>query len=132
MKKKEQEYGFLTTIIMKTCITCSKKLMVHNSLHFVNFLSFKFTFRLARERVVGWYSTGPKIKPNDLAIHEVFRNYTPSGHPVYVIVEVQPKDLGIPTKAYVTVEEVSEVKKLRLKCGVVSFFLIILKQTKIG
>eukprot|EP00012_Vannella_robusta_P005482 CAMPEP_0206197648 /NCGR_PEP_ID=MMETSP0166-20121206/9174_1 /ASSEMBLY_ACC=CAM_ASM_000260 /TAXON_ID=95228 /ORGANISM="Vannella robusta, Strain DIVA3 518/3/11/1/6" /LENGTH=247 /DNA_ID=CAMNT_0053615365 /DNA_START=273 /DNA_END=1012 /DNA_ORIENTATION=+ len=64
----------------------------------------------ARERVVGWYSTGPKIKANDLAIHEVLRDYTPSGHPVYVIVEVQPKDLGIPTKAYVTVEEVSEDK----------------------
>merc|ERR1712137_949034 len=64
----------------------------------------------ARERVVGWYSTGPKIRANDLAIHEVLRNYTPGGHPVYVIVEVQPKDLGIPTKAYITVEEVSEDK----------------------
>merc|ERR1712137_708280 len=64
----------------------------------------------ARERVVGWYSTGPKIRANDLAIHEVLRNYTPGGHPVYVIVEVQPKDLGIPTKAYLTVEEVSEDK----------------------
>lgn len=26
----------------------------------------------ARERIVGWYSTGPKIKPNDLSIHQVF------------------------------------------------------------
>jgi len=64
----------------------------------------------AREKVVGWYSTGPKIKSNDLAIHEVIREYTASTHPVYVIVEVQPKELGIPTKAYVTVEEVSEDK----------------------
>lgn len=64
----------------------------------------------AKERVVGWYSTGPKIKANDLAIHEVIRQYAPSGHPAFVIVEVQPKELGIPTKAYVTVEEVSEDK----------------------
>ena len=64
---------------------------------------------VAREKVVGWYSTGPKIKSNDLAVHEVIREYTASTHPVYVIVEVQPKDLGIPTKAYITVEELSEV-----------------------
>ena len=66
-------------------------------------------FSVAREKVVGWYSTGPKIKSNDLAIHEVIREYTASNSPVYVIVEVQPKELGIPTKAYITVEEVSEV-----------------------
>merc|ERR1719198_1332310 len=28
-----------------------------------------------KERVVGWYSTGPKIKPSDLNIHELFRRY---------------------------------------------------------
>lgn len=81
--------------------------------HLLFFLHKIYTFHLARERVVGWYSTGPKIKANDLAMNEVFRNYTPSGHPVFVIVEVQPKDLGIPTKAYVTVEEVSEVNIFR-------------------
>jgi len=60
----------------------------------------------AREKVVGWYSTGPKIKSNDLAVHEVLRNYNPN--PVYVIVDVRPQASGIPTKAYVTVEELSE------------------------
>ena len=73
-------------------------------------LTARIFFFKARERVVGWYSTGPKIKANDLAIHEVFRKYTQSNHPCYVIVEVQPKELGIPTKAYVTVEEISEDK----------------------
>eukprot|EP01068_Selenidium_serpulae_P014918 Selendium_serpulae@DN6159_c1_g1_i1.p1 len=58
----------------------------------------------AKERVVGWYSTGPKIKPADLEIHEVFRRYTPQ--PVYVIVDVQPKDhAGLPTDAYLSFEE---------------------------
>lgn len=60
----------------------------------------------ARENVIGWYSTGPKIRPADLAINEVIRRYTPN--PALVIIEVQPKDLGIPTKAYVAVEEVNE------------------------
>lgn len=62
---------------------------------------------LARENVIGWYSTGPKIRPADLEINELFRRYTPN--PVLVIIEVQPKELGIPTKAYVAIEEANEV-----------------------
>ena len=58
--------------------------------------------------MIGWYSTGPKIRPADLEINELFRRYTPN--PVLVIIEVQPKDLGIPTKAYVAVEEANEVR----------------------
>jgi len=60
----------------------------------------------ARENVIGWYSTGPKIRPADLEINELFRRYTPN--PVLVIIEVQPKELGIPTKADVAVEEANE------------------------
>jgi len=60
----------------------------------------------ARENIIGWYSTGPKIRPADQEINELFRRYTPN--PVLVIIEVQPKELGIPTKAYVAVEEVNE------------------------
>jgi len=61
----------------------------------------------ARENVVGWYSTGPRIRPNDLDINNLFARYTPN--PVLVIIDVQPKEeFEIPTKAYVTVEEVKE------------------------
>lgn len=60
----------------------------------------------ARERVVGWYSTGPKIKQNDLEINEVLRRYTPD--PVLVVIDVHMHEVGIPTKAYVSVEEVLE------------------------
>ncbi|PRP86832.1 hypothetical protein PROFUN_05049 [Planoprotostelium fungivorum] len=61
----------------------------------------------ARENIVGWYSTGPRIRSDDLAINELIRNYTPN--PVYVIIDVQPKeDFEIPTKSYVAVEEVKE------------------------
>lgn len=61
----------------------------------------------ARENIVGFYSTGPKIKPNDLDVSELFARYTPN--PVFVIIDVSPKqEFEIPTKAYVAVEEVKE------------------------
>ncbi|KAK2966124.1 hypothetical protein RJ640_018377 [Escallonia rubra] len=60
----------------------------------------------AKEHVVGWYSTGPKLRENDLDIHGLFNDYVPN--PVLVIIDVQPKELGIPTKAYYAVEEVKE------------------------
>ncbi|RVW44558.1 26S proteasome non-ATPase regulatory subunit 7-like B [Vitis vinifera] len=60
----------------------------------------------AKEHVVGWYSTGPKLRENDLDIHGLFHDYVPN--PVLVIIDVQPKELGIPTKAYYAVEEVKE------------------------
>lgn len=61
----------------------------------------------AKEHVVGWYSTGPKIKENDLEINELFRKY--AANPLLVIIDVQPKELGIPTQAYCAVEDVKEV-----------------------
>jgi len=56
-----------------------------------------------KERVVGWYSTGPKIKPSDLAIHELYRKYCPE--PVLVVMDVQPKDLELPMNAYYSIQE---------------------------
>jgi len=52
----------------------------------------------AKEKVVGWYSTGPKIRTNDLDIHELFTDYHPN--PAFVIVDVSPDNVGIPTSAY--------------------------------
>lgn len=60
----------------------------------------------AKEHVVGWYSTGPKLRENDLSVHSLFTQYVPN--PVLVIIDVQPKELGIPTKAYYAIEEVKE------------------------
>merc|ERR1712113_1313981 len=57
----------------------------------------------AKERVVGWYSTGPKIKPSDLNIHELYRRYCPE--PVLVVMDVQPKALELPMEAYYSIQE---------------------------
>lgn len=60
----------------------------------------------ARERVVGWYHTGPKLCQNDIAINELIRRYCPNS--VLVIIDAKPKDLGLPTEAYIAVEEVHD------------------------
>merc|ERR1711957_1154649 len=57
----------------------------------------------AKERVVGWYSTGPKIKSSDLSIHELYRRYC--SEPVLVVMDVQPKDLDLPMEAYHSIQE---------------------------
>jgi len=63
----------------------------------------------AKEKVVGWYSTGPKIRPADLEINELFRRYT--AEPILVIIDVNPKDdLEIPTDAYYSIEASPEAK----------------------
>jgi hypothetical protein len=62
---------------------------------------------VAREKIVGWYSTGPKIRPLDSRINELFRQYC--ANPVFVIIDAQLQEVGLPTKAYVSVEEVLEV-----------------------
>ncbi|KAJ3114577.1 proteasome regulatory particle subunit [Phlyctochytrium bullatum] len=60
----------------------------------------------AKEKMVGWYHTGPKLRSSDLEINELFKRYNPN--PVLVIIDVKPKDLGLPTDAYFAVEEIHD------------------------
>eukprot|EP00123_Amoebidium_parasiticum_P009310 comp19392_c0_seq1/m.22413 comp19392_c0_seq1/g.22413 ORF comp19392_c0_seq1/g.22413 comp19392_c0_seq1/m.22413 type:complete len:324 (-) comp19392_c0_seq1:238-1209(-) len=60
----------------------------------------------AKEKLVGWYHTGPKLRQNDLEINELLRRYTPS--PCLCIIDVKPKALGLPTDAYVAIEEIHD------------------------
>ena len=46
----------------------------------------------AREKIVGWYHTGPKLHQNDIAINELIRRYQPNS--VLVVIDAKPKDLG--------------------------------------
>jgi len=61
----------------------------------------------AREKLIGWYHTGPKLRASDLEINELFKRYTPN--PLLVIIDVQPKDVGVPTDAYFAVDEIKDV-----------------------
>ena len=59
----------------------------------------------AREQLVGWYHLGPKLRPLDLKINEMFKKYT--SNPLLLIVYVEPRELvGIPTDAYFAVEDI--------------------------
>ncbi|KAK0273293.1 proteasome regulatory particle subunit [Friedmanniomyces endolithicus] len=60
----------------------------------------------AREKLIGWYHSGPKLRASDLEINELFKRYTPN--PLLVIIDVQPKDVGVPTDAYFAVEEIKD------------------------
>lgn len=68
-----------------------------------------FILKLARERIVGWYHSGPKLCTNDIKINELFRKYTPNSVLVVVDVKTNESD-GIPTEAYIAVEEVHDVR----------------------
>lgn len=58
----------------------------------------------ARERVVGWYHLGPKLRPSDLKINEVLRRYC--SDPLLLVVDVRPRQVGIPTDAYFAVDDI--------------------------
>ncbi|KAI8630698.1 26S proteasome regulatory subunit rpn-8 [Xylariaceae sp. FL1651] len=60
----------------------------------------------AREKLIGWYHSGPKLRASDLEINELFKRYTPN--PLLVIIDVQPKESGVPTDAYFAVEEIKD------------------------
>ena len=60
----------------------------------------------AREKLIGWYHSGPRLRASDLEINELFKRYTPN--PLLVIVDVQPKEVGVPTDAYFAIEEIKD------------------------
>lgn len=60
----------------------------------------------AREKIVGWYHTGPRLYRNDIAINDLMRGYNPNS--VLVIIDAEPPELGLPTEAYYSVEEVHD------------------------
>lgn len=60
----------------------------------------------AKERIIGFYSTGPQIRVADLKIDELFRKYT--HNPVLVIIDIRPEVEDLPVKAYYSEEVVKD------------------------
>ncbi|XP_048607960.1 26S proteasome non-ATPase regulatory subunit 7 homolog A-like [Brassica napus] len=56
--------------------------------------------------MVGWYSTGPELRDNDLDVHAQFCHYAP--YPVLVVINV---GLGIPTNSYYTMSSLEKIEK---------------------
>lgn len=63
----------------------------------------------AKERMVGWYHSGPTLHQSDLEINQLFTKY--SLNPVLVVINVHPS-AHMPTDAYYAVEEVHNVLQL--------------------
>lgn len=61
----------------------------------------------SKEKIIGWYSSGPEIKKADIDISEILRRY--NTNPLFIVIKVQEvQSLGIPTEAYCTQEEVDD------------------------
>merc|ERR1711970_1562899 len=60
----------------------------------------------AKERIVGWYHTGPELHASDTEINDIFKKYTPNS--VLCVVETTTNDWSLPTRAYYCVEEVND------------------------
>jgi 26S proteasome regulatory subunit N8 len=69
-------------------------------------LSRMFKKVAAKEKIVGWYSTGPQIRPIDIQINHLFRDWGQgaAADPVFCIIDVNVKADVLPTEAYVAVE----------------------------
>ncbi|KAL1846369.1 proteasome regulatory particle subunit [Paecilomyces lecythidis] len=74
--------------------------------NFVESMNDMFKKINAREKLIGWYHSGPKLRASDLEINELFKRYTPN--PLLVIIDVQPKEVGVPTDAYFAVDEIKD------------------------
>ena len=61
----------------------------------------------SREKIIGWYSTGPEIRKNDIDINEILRRYNSS--PVFIVIKVQNElSVSLPTEAYYTNAETDD------------------------
>jgi len=72
----------------------------------------------AKERIVGFYSTGPQIRSNDLRIYAIVKRFAPAGAvtpPVFVIIDVRPDRQSIPATAYRVIEEVDNNSNMQVK-----------------
>lgn len=76
----------------------------HNYIESMNEMCKKIN---AKEKLIGWYHSGPKLKASDLKINELFKKYT-QGNPLLLIVDVKQQDVGLPTDAYMAIEQVKD------------------------
>jgi 26S proteasome regulatory subunit N8 len=64
-----------------------------------------------KEELVGFYSTGPLLKKNDLKIRSLIKRFMPNAEPIFIIIDVRPNVEGIPTTAYEAQEEVNSTTR---------------------
>lgn len=76
----------------------------HNYIESMNEMCKKIN---AKEKLIGWYHSGPKLKASDLKINDLFKKYSAT-NPLLLIVDVKQEGVGLPTDAYVAIEQVKD------------------------
>lgn len=84
---------------------------------YVYFATMFLTKILFFSDMVGWYSTGPELRDNDLDVHAQFCHYAP--YPVLVVINV---GLGIPTNSYYTMSSLEVTHILFLTIYILYIF----------
>lgn len=132
--EKTHVAGFFITNTTAQCCNCSTALMVLQKLFFfflkrstsetccfdflyVYFATMFLTKILFFSDMVGWYSTGPELRDNDLDVHAQFCHYAP--YPVLVVINV---GLGIPTNSYYTMSSLEVTHILFLTIYILYIF----------
>ncbi|EGA72988.1 Rpn8p [Saccharomyces cerevisiae AWRI796] len=87
---------------MRKTLTCG--FLDHNYIENMNEMCKKIN---AKEKLIGWYHSGPKLRASDLKINELFKKYT-QNNPLLLIVDVKQQGVGLPTDAYVAIEQVKD------------------------
>lgn len=79
----------------------------HNYHESMNELSKKVN---ARERPVGWYHSGPKLRASDLEINEIFRKYCTFMCPTLLVVDPLAAEdrIGLPFDAFASIDQLNE------------------------
>ncbi|CCD27305.1 proteasome regulatory particle lid subunit RPN8 NDAI_0K01140 [Naumovozyma dairenensis CBS 421] len=77
----------------------------HNYIENMNEMCKKIN---AKEKLIGWYHSGPKLKASDLKINELFRSYSCDSDPLLLIVDAKQQGVGLPTDAYMAVEQIKD------------------------
>lgn len=77
----------------------------HNYIETMNEMCKKIN---AKEKLIGWYHSGGKLRASDLKINELFKKYSTNNNPVLLILDVKQEDIGLPTNAYVAVEQIKD------------------------
>lgn len=83
----------------------------------INYAEEMFTMHrrvLPHIKIVGWYSSGPTIQPNDMLLHLLVANrFCPN--PVYCVVNTDPGNKGVPVLAYTTVQGREGARQLEFR-----------------
>jgi len=92
---------------LHACAARPRPLLKTRALSLSSKKTFSLVFSTARERIVGWYSTGPRLRPADTDIHDLVSGYVAGSgtEAVALLCEVAPKEQGLPVSAYAAVDE---------------------------